>query len=125
MLVTDRRFGVSTHLFHEHRLTREHLVHIAAHGFEAVELFATRAHFDYHDERDLIRGPVHLKVFVNDREIGSFTHVDGDGMKRWQIDLKKAVNDQVPLTGALRIEVSSDGFPGWATALPSDPMRWR
>ena len=45
------RFGISTHLFHEHRLNREHLVHIAAHGFEAVELFATRAHFDYHDER--------------------------------------------------------------------------
>jgi sugar phosphate isomerase/epimerase len=46
-------FGISTHLFHEHRLNREHLVHIAAHGFEAVELFATRAHFDYHDERAL------------------------------------------------------------------------
>jgi sugar phosphate isomerase/epimerase len=46
--VTDRLYGVSTHLFHEHRLTREHLVHIAAHGFETVELFATRAHFDYH-----------------------------------------------------------------------------
>lgn len=44
-------FGVSTHLFHEERLTRDHLVHIAAHGFEAVELFATRAHFDYHDDR--------------------------------------------------------------------------
>ena len=44
------RFGVSTHLFHEHRLTRDHLVHIAAHGFEALELFATRAHFDYHDD---------------------------------------------------------------------------
>ena len=43
-------FGVSTHLFHEHRLTRDHLVHIAAHGFEAVEVFATRSHFDYHDE---------------------------------------------------------------------------
>jgi sugar phosphate isomerase/epimerase len=43
------RFGISTHLFHEHRLSREHLVHIAAHGFEAIELFATRAHFDYHD----------------------------------------------------------------------------
>ena len=42
-------FGVSTHLFHEHRLAREHLVHVAAHGFEALELFATRAHFDYHD----------------------------------------------------------------------------
>jgi sugar phosphate isomerase/epimerase len=47
--VTHRRYGISTHLFHEHRLTREHLVHIAAHGFETVELFATRAHFDYHD----------------------------------------------------------------------------
>lgn len=44
------RFGISTHLFHEHRLNREHLVHIAAHGFEAIELFATRSHFDYHDE---------------------------------------------------------------------------
>jgi sugar phosphate isomerase/epimerase len=44
------RFGISTHLFHEHRLAREHLVHIAAHGFEAIELFATRSHFDYHDE---------------------------------------------------------------------------
>ena len=43
------RFGVSTHLFHEARLAREHLVHLAGHGFEAVELFATRSHFDYHD----------------------------------------------------------------------------
>ncbi len=47
----DRRFGISTHLFHESRLTREHLVHIAAHGFEAVEVFATKSHFDYHDEQ--------------------------------------------------------------------------
>ena len=45
------RFGISTHLFHEHRLSREHLVHIAAHGFDAIELFATRSHFDYHDEQ--------------------------------------------------------------------------
>jgi sugar phosphate isomerase/epimerase len=45
------RFGISTHLFHEHRLNREHLVHIAAHGFEAVEVFATRSHFDYHDPK--------------------------------------------------------------------------
>ena len=47
--VTDRRYGVSTHLFHEHRLSRDHLVHIAAHGFDTVELFATRSHVDYHD----------------------------------------------------------------------------
>jgi len=48
-VAADGRFGMSTHLFHEQRLTREHLVHVAAHGFEALELFATRAHFDYHD----------------------------------------------------------------------------
>lgn len=48
-MAIERRFGVSTHLFHEQRLTRDHLVHIAAHGFETVELFATRSHFDYRD----------------------------------------------------------------------------
>jgi sugar phosphate isomerase/epimerase len=43
------RFGISTHLFHDQRLSREHLAQIAAHGFETVEVFATRTHFDYHD----------------------------------------------------------------------------
>lgn len=43
------RFGISTHLFHSERLTRGHLAQIAEHGFEAVEVFATRSHFDYHD----------------------------------------------------------------------------
>ena len=43
------RYGVSTHLYHDQRLDREHLVEIAAHGFDCVEIFATRTHFDYHD----------------------------------------------------------------------------
>jgi sugar phosphate isomerase/epimerase len=43
------RFGISTHLFHDQRLSRDHLAHIAAHGFESVEVFATLIHFDYHD----------------------------------------------------------------------------
>ena len=43
------RFGISTHLFHDQRLSRDHLAQIAAHGFEAIEVFATRTHFDYHD----------------------------------------------------------------------------
>lgn len=47
--VSSPRFGVSTHLFHDLRLDREHLVEIAAHGFDCVEVFATRTHFDYHD----------------------------------------------------------------------------
>ena len=47
--MSTRRYGVSTHLYHDHRLDREHLVEIAAHGFDCVEVFATRTHFDYHD----------------------------------------------------------------------------
>jgi sugar phosphate isomerase/epimerase len=53
--LAEHCFGVSTHLFHESRLTREHLVHIAAHGFDAIELFATRSHFDYHDHEAAAR----------------------------------------------------------------------
>jgi sugar phosphate isomerase/epimerase len=44
-----RSFGVSTHLYHGSRLSRGHLLEIAAHGFEAVELCATRTHLDYHN----------------------------------------------------------------------------
>jgi sugar phosphate isomerase/epimerase len=47
--VPKRLFGVSTHLYHNHRLSRGHLLEIAAHGFETVEVFATRTHFDYHN----------------------------------------------------------------------------
>src|SRR5918993_1626232 len=42
-------FGISTHLYHDHRLSRDHLAQVASYGFEAIELFATRSHFDYHD----------------------------------------------------------------------------
>jgi len=47
--VSTRQFGVSTHLFHHERLSREHFHQIAANGFELAELFATRTHFDYHN----------------------------------------------------------------------------
>src|SRR5262245_15552748 len=43
------RFGVSTHLYHDRRLAQDHLVQVAGYGFETIELFATRSHFDYHD----------------------------------------------------------------------------
>ena len=49
------RFGISTHLYHDQRLSREHLTEIAAHGFTAVEVFATRSHFDYHDPSAITR----------------------------------------------------------------------
>ena len=96
-MVTDRRFGVSTHLFHEHQLGREHLVHIAAHGFEAVELFATRSHFDYRDERSLAGlaewlsetrlelHSVHAPAFEalkNGRWVGAFSNAAADESRR-------------------------------------------
>lgn len=43
------RFGISTHLFHDKRLQLAHLQQIADHGFDTIELFATRTHFDYHN----------------------------------------------------------------------------
>ncbi len=46
----SRSFGISTHLCHAQRLGRDHLIEMAAHGFDAVEVFATRTHFDYHNE---------------------------------------------------------------------------
>ncbi len=47
--MTDRIFGVSTRLFRDSRLTRDHLVHIAAHGFDAIELYLSPQHFDRED----------------------------------------------------------------------------
>jgi sugar phosphate isomerase/epimerase len=95
--VTDRRFGVSTHLFHERRLSREHVVHIAAHGFETIELFATRAHFDYRNpgaaphlaewlaDTRLQLHSVHAPIVEAIREgkwVGSFSTASGDEGRR-------------------------------------------
>lgn len=41
------RFGISTHLFHNDRLTEAHLAAVKRHGFDRVEVFATRTHVDY------------------------------------------------------------------------------
>ena len=43
------QFGVSTQLYHAQRLRHAHLAEVAAHGFGAVEIIATRSHVDYHD----------------------------------------------------------------------------
>ena len=44
--MAERIFGISTRLFRDTPLSREHLVHIAAHGFEAIELYASPVHFN-------------------------------------------------------------------------------
>src|SRR5678815_1270570 len=91
------QFGVSTHLFHGHRLGREHLVHVAAHGFEAVELFATRAHFDYRSDQAvaelaewlsdtrLALHSMHAPIFErlqNGKWIGAFSNASADESRR-------------------------------------------
>jgi sugar phosphate isomerase/epimerase len=45
------QFALSTHLFHGERLGRHHLELVGARGFRAIEVFATRTHFDYRDDR--------------------------------------------------------------------------
>lgn len=54
------RFGISTHLFHDERFARPHVERLAEAGFDLVEIFATRAHVDYHDQRSLsaLRGAI-------------------------------------------------------------------
>jgi sugar phosphate isomerase/epimerase len=47
------QFGVSTQFVHAQRLQREHLAAVRAHGFDAVEIVATRSHVDYHDAASL------------------------------------------------------------------------
>ena len=95
--LADHRFGVSTHLFHQSPLAHEHLAHIAAHGFDAVELFATRTHFDYHDEQAIGRlaewlsdtrldlHSVHAPIvdgIKNGRWVGSLSNASGDERRR-------------------------------------------
>jgi len=95
--LAEHRFGVSTHLFHASRLTREHLVHISAHGFEAIELFATRSHFDYHDPQAIARlgewlsdtrlelhsvhAPI-VEAMTGGRWIGPLSNATGDDTRR-------------------------------------------
>jgi sugar phosphate isomerase/epimerase len=93
----ERRFGISTHLFHDTRLTREHLVDVAAHGFETVELFATRAHFDYRDgaaiaqleewlsdtrlELHSVHAPI-VEAMSGGKWVGSYSNASGNEPRR-------------------------------------------
>ncbi len=95
--MAEPRFGVSTHLFHQSRLTRDHVVHIAAHGFETVELFATRSHFDYRDadaidrlrewlsdarlELHSVHAPI-VEAMTQGRWVGSYSNASGDEARR-------------------------------------------
>jgi len=51
--LAKRQFGVSTHLYRSQRLRREHLLEIAAFGFEVAELHAAPGHFDCSNEKNI------------------------------------------------------------------------
>jgi len=89
-------FGVSTHLYVADRLDRDHLVEIAAHGFDAIEIFALRDHFDYRDRR----AAVALAEWLDDTRLrlhsmhapiaGKYVH------GKWQDGLTIAAADESP-----------------------------
>lgn len=97
------RFGISTHLYHDRRLERDHLAQIAGYGFETVELFATRSHFDYHapeavdrlvrwlEETGLTLESVHAPI----------TDQFGQG-DRWAATYSNAVQDNAARQAAVR-----------------------
>jgi sugar phosphate isomerase/epimerase len=112
------RFGISTHLFHDERLNRAHLERLAAHGFEAVEVFATRSHFDYHDASAIADLASWLK------ETGLSLHgihapitdrmASGD---RWGDVLSNAAGDNAKRQAAVEEAVAALGI---AKAIPAD-----
>jgi hypothetical protein len=65
----------------------------------------------YEDERHRVGVPVTMRVFVNERLRATFVHEDGDGTKRFQLDLRSfpfsTGEGRVPLRGDLRLEVSA------------------
>jgi sugar phosphate isomerase/epimerase len=107
------RFGISTHLFHDQRLERAHLAQIADAGFEAIELFATRSHFDYHDaaavtelstwlsDTGLALGSIHAPIMFALGSPGqSLSNAASDGAARQaavrETDLALQVARQIP-----------------------------
>ena len=107
------RFGISTHLFHDQRLGRAHLAQIADAGFEAIELFATRSHVDYHDpaavtelsgwlsDTGLALGSIHAPImFAMGEGGGTVSNAASDGAARQaavrETDLALQVARQIP-----------------------------
>ena len=76
--MAEPSFGVSTRLFHESRLSREHLVHIAAHGFTAVELYDRPSHFNREDPQAVAQ----LAEWLSDTRLTLHSvHASGDALE--------------------------------------------
>src|SRR5262245_40690519 len=97
------RFGISTHLLHDERLSRGHLAQIAAHGFEAVEVFATRTHFDYHDAASIAElGTWRLETGLALHGIHAPITDRLDGGDKWGAIISNAVSDTAKRQAAVQ-----------------------
>jgi sugar phosphate isomerase/epimerase len=103
------RFGISTHLYHRQRLTSDHLRELATYGFDTIELFATRSHFDYRDERAIGE----LAGWLREHQISIHSihapiierHVDG----QWIGPLSLAAPDEAERTRAVEETAAAIG----------------
>jgi sugar phosphate isomerase/epimerase len=96
------RFGISTHLYHDKRLEQAHLEEIAAHGFEAVELFATRSHFDYRDEAAVGRLAEWLAAAGLELHSVHAPITDVFGIGGWAATFSNALTDGAKRTAAVQ-----------------------
>jgi sugar phosphate isomerase/epimerase len=131
----SRRYGLSTHLFHEASLSREHLAQVAAHGFEAIELFATRSHFDYKSdanieelgawlaETQLELHSVHAPIVEALRQgawVGSFSNASADESRRKTAIAETAAALQIARRIPYRYLVLHLGMPVMEKTPPGD-----
>jgi sugar phosphate isomerase/epimerase len=113
------RFGISTHLYHDRRLERSHLTQIAGYGFETIELFATRSHFDYRSEpavADLRRWLTETGLTLNSIH-APIMDVFGDGGPRTTYSNAVSANDR--REAAVR---ETEAALGIARTIPFDLM---
>src|SRR5215203_1711952 len=92
------QFGISTHLYHDLRLEQQHLVEVASYGFEEIELFATRSHFDYRDPAAIdalaewlaasgltlrsVHAPITVRFAAGDQWAPTFSNASSDAALR-------------------------------------------
>ena len=137
-MAAKRPFGVSTHLFQGERLTRDHLKAFSTHGFQTVELFATRTHFDYHNvaavaelqtwlgEAGLELSSVHAPVvdsFVGGRPGASFSLASSDAAVRARAMAEAEAALHVARRIPFHVFVVHLGVPRSANPAPTDNSR--
>jgi sugar phosphate isomerase/epimerase len=131
-------FALSTHLFHGERLGRAQLETIRAAGFADVEIFATRSHFNYADERSvaalasqlaelgLTAGSMHAPIcesFVGGQWGRAFSNASANAVSRQEAvaETTRAI-DACPALGC-RVMVLHLGLPLGQPIPPDDNDR--